>query len=76
MTTDSIHSSATRLWHLMNDGTTWSYDNIRQSSHMSDREIDTALGWLAREDTLEISADSVTGKEYYRIRHFWETDNL
>lgn len=74
MTTDTIHSSATRLWQLMNDGTTWCYDRIRRATHMPDREINAALGWLAREETIEITADPATAEERYKIRPFWEQD--
>lgn len=72
MTTDTISRNAVRLWQIMNDGTTWCYDRLRQVSQLSDREINTALGWLAREDTVEITQDSESAEEAYRIRHFWE----
>lgn len=73
MTTDTISHNAMRLWQIMNDGTTWRYNKLRLVSKLSDREIDTALGWLAREDTLEITCDSDTREDVFRIRHFWET---
>lgn len=76
MTTDSIHSSATRLWQLMNDGTTWCYNKIRQATRLSDREINAALGWLAREDSLEIITNPISGEETYRVRHFWEMGGM
>ena len=74
MTTDIISRNALRLWQIMNDGAAWRYDRLRQVSQLSDREIDTAIGWLAREDTVEIALDPESDVESYRIRRFWEID--
>lgn len=73
MTIETIGRNALRLWQIMNDGTVWCYNKLRQVSQMSDREINAALGWLAREDTLEVVRDPASSEESYRIRHFWET---
>lgn len=72
MSTDTISRNATRLWKLMNDGTTWCYKKIRETTHLSDREINAALGWLAREDTLEIIVNPVSKEETYIVRNFWD----
>lgn len=72
MDTDVIAKNALRLWQIMNDGTTWCYKKLRQVSQLSDREINAALGWLAREDTVEILKDPQSEDDLYRIRHFWE----
>lgn len=73
MTIETIGRNALRLWQIMNDGTVWCYNKLRQVSQMSDREINAALGWLAREDTLEVVRDPASSEESYRIRHFWST---
>lgn len=72
MDANVIAKNAMRIWHLMNDGTTWCYNKLRQVSQLSDREINAAIGWLAREDTVEILQDPESNEELYRIRHFWE----
>lgn len=71
MTIETINRNALRLWKIMNDGTSWCYNKLRQISQLSDREMNAAIGWLAREDTIEISYDSESKEESYRIRHFW-----
>lgn len=76
MSTDSIGHNAIRLWQLMNDDTTWCYNKIRQAIKLSDREINAAIGWLAREDTIEIITDPVSDEETYRVRHFWDMGGL
>lgn len=55
-----IAKNAMELWQLMNDGTVWCYKKLKELSRLSDREIDFALGWLIREDSLEIKADPLT----------------
>ena len=72
MNTETIGRNAMRLWQLMNDGTAWCYNKIRQTTQFSDREINAALGWLAGEDTIEIILDPVSDEETYRVRHFWD----
>jgi hypothetical protein len=72
MNVEAISHNALRVWQIMNDGTTWCYNKLRQVSQLSDREINAAIGWLAREDTVEIILDPESSEESYRIRHFWD----
>lgn len=72
MDTKVIAKNAMRMWQIMNNGTTWCYDSLKSTLKMSDREINAALGWLAREDTVEILPDPVTNEDTYKVRHFWE----
>lgn len=72
MTIESISHNAARLWKIMNDGTAWCYERLRNVSQLSDRDINSVLGWLAREDTIEITHDPASREEMFRIRHLWE----
>lgn len=72
MDINTISRNAARIWQLMNDGTTWVYAKLKQATGLSDREINAALGWLMREDTIEIEPDPVTFEDTYKVRHFWE----
>lgn len=72
MDTNLIASNATRMWQIMNNGTTWCYEKLKQVKGFSDREINAAIGWLAREDTVEIIPDPVTREDTFKVRHFWE----
>lgn len=72
MDTNLIARNAMRIWQLMNKGTTWCYDKLKRATELSDREINAALGWLAREDTVEILPDPVTQEDTYKVRHYWE----
>lgn len=72
MDTNLIASNATRIWQIMNNGTTWCYEKLKRVTGLSGREINAALGWLAREDTVEIIPDPVTREDTFKVRHFWE----
>ena len=72
MDTNLIARNAMRIWQLMNNGTTRCYDKLKRATELSDREINAALGWLAREDTVEILPDPVTQEDTYKVRHYWE----
>lgn len=72
MTTESIHKSALRILQLINDCTALTYEKLRNISHLPDREINAALGWLALEETVEIIQDPVSKEEYYKLSLTWE----
>lgn len=72
MNAETIGRNALRLWQVMNDGTVWCYNTLRQASQLSDREINAAIGWLAREDTVEIICTPGSDEDLYRVRHFWD----
>ncbi len=72
MDTNLIARNAMRICQLMTNGTTWCYDKLKRATELSDREINAALGWLAREDTVEILPDPVTQEDTYKVRHYWE----
>ncbi len=72
MDSNVIAKNASRIWQLMNDGTVWCFNKLKTVSNLSDREINAALGWLAREETVEIAVDPITDEDTYKVRHFWE----
>lgn len=76
MSTDSIGRNAARLWQLMNDGTAWCYNKLKYVTQLSDRDLNAALGWLAREDSLETITDPASQEETYRVRHFWDIGGM
>jgi hypothetical protein BACCOPRO_01675 len=72
MDANVIATNATRIWQLMNDGATWCFEALKRVTGLSGREINAALGWLAREDSVEIIPDPVTREDTFKVRHFWE----
>lgn len=55
MDVQSIGNCAGVIWELLNgEHRKWSYSEIKKSTGLSDREINAAIGWLAREGKLYI----------------------
>lgn len=60
MDVQSIGKSAGVLWQLLNgEHRKWSYSEIKKTSGLSDRELNAAIGWLAREGKLNIEETQV-----------------
>ncbi len=42
------------VWHIISDQRKWKYSELKQKSGLPDKELYAAIGWLAREDKIEI----------------------
>jgi len=54
MNKKKIGVNAGIIWNLLNDHCKWNINEIKDSSGLSEFEILTAIGWLARENKIEI----------------------
>lgn len=59
-----IGENAGIIWKLLNNGERWEYDKIKAVSGMSDRDLNLAIGWLAREDKIFFERNKDDNKEY------------
>lgn len=48
-----IGVNAGKIWHLLKDNVRWSYQDLKEASGLSDRDLNAAIGWLAREDKID-----------------------
>ena len=66
MNKSEIGLNAGKVWQLLSDYTRWSYGSLKRKSGLKDKELGAALGWLAREDKIEIHQEEdelyVSGK--------------
>ena len=54
----TIGNNAGILWNLMNRaGSPQNFEDLRQKTHLSDAELYAAIGWLARENKIEIEVE-------------------
>lgn len=60
-----IGTNAGIVWRLMNNEHKWSYQELKERSGLSDRELNAAIGWLAREDKIQIEEDMNTHQEIF-----------
>ena len=47
-----IGVNAGKVWKLLNDNKRWSYCDLKRASELSDRDLNAAIGWLARENKM------------------------
>ena len=59
MNKHQIGLNAGIVWHLLNNNERWTYCELKKASGLSDRDLDAAIGWLAREDKIDF--DSLQG---------------
>ena len=45
------------VWHLLNNNKRWTYGELKEASGLSDRDLDAAIGWLAREDKIDFDCE-------------------
>ena len=58
MNIQSIGESAGIIWNLLqSESRKWDYQEIKQATGLSDRIINAAIGWLAREDKVYFETD-------------------
>ena len=58
MTKGSIGLNAGAIWNLLSDGQHWSFEALRAKSALTDADLWSAIGWLARENKIEIDNTS------------------
>lgn len=63
MDKNSIGENAGLVWRLLDNNQHWKYDELKEASGLSDRDLNTAIGWLARENKIQFDADEVKGKD-------------
>lgn len=49
------------VWRLLNNNNRWTYCDLKKASGLSDRDLNAAIGWLAREDKIDF--DTEEGKD-------------
>ncbi|MDD3107961.1 MAG: winged helix-turn-helix domain-containing protein [Alistipes sp.] len=63
MNPSTIGLHAGMVWNLLSDGHPWKYTEIKRQLKLKDRELNAALGWLAREGKLEFQSDTPESPE-------------
>lgn len=61
----TIGNNAGIVWNLLNDGKRWKYEDLKAASALSDRDLNAAIGWLAREDKIYFETDSNNAEYLY-----------
>lgn len=71
MNKKSIGTNAGIIWNLLNNGEKWSVSQLKEKSGLSEQEIYTAIGWLARENKIEIEEKADKGELFYLVIEYY-----
>lgn len=63
MNKEVIGLNAGKVWEALNAANTLGVKQLKKVTKLKDKELFAALGWLAREDKIEITTDSEDEKE-------------
>lgn len=54
MNKKDIGLNAGKIWQLLCDNASWTFAALKRKSGLQDQELGAALGWLSREDKIEM----------------------
>ncbi len=66
-----IGTNAGIVWNLLNNSQKWSITQLKQASGLSEKEIYAAIGWLARENKIEIDKSEEDQEVYYLLIEYY-----
>lgn len=66
-----IGTNAGIIWNLLNNNQKWSINQLQEASGLSEKEIYTAIGWLARENKIEIDTTADNKEAYYLVIEYY-----
>ena len=64
MNKEIIGLNAGKVWEALNAADAMGVKQLKKVTKLKDKELFAALGWLAREDKIEIAVDDKDEKEY------------
>lgn len=68
MNMQSIGESAGVIWRLLyGDNRKWEYQELKEATGLRDRELNAAIGWLAREGKIQFDETKVGRKQVLYI---------
>lgn len=66
-----IGANAGIIWNLLNDYQKWDIPKLCQASGLTDKEVYTAIGWLARENKIEIEQQTDDCEQFYLVMEYY-----
>lgn len=64
MDKENIGMNAGIIWRLLSsENRSWEYNELKVLTGLSDRDLNTAIGWLAREDKIQFNNNGTGSKE-------------
>ncbi len=66
-----IGTNAGKIWNLLNNKQTWNTLQLCKETGLSERDVHCAIGWLARENKVEIRRTEDGEEDYYLIIEYY-----
>ena len=64
MDAQTIGKNAGIVWRLLDHNRKWEYNELKEATGLSDRDLNAAIGWLAREDKIQFETSTKDGHDY------------
>ena len=64
MDAQTIGNNAGKVWRLLDHNRKWEYNELKEATGLSDRDLNAAIGWLAREDKIQFETSQADGHDY------------
>ena len=70
MNKTQIGENAGIVWNILKDNKHWEYEQLKEISGLSDRELNAAIGWLAREDKIDFDMNQEGDRIFLTVNVF------
>ena len=67
----TIGENAGIIWNLLNNNEKWNIYQLTDKSGLTESEVYAAIGWLARENKIEIEKKSDNDHHFYLIVEYY-----
>lgn len=58
------------VWRTMTSSYSWTFEELKEQTELSDVELWTAIGWLARENQIEFDSSAEEERIYLNRSYF------
>ena len=62
-----IGKNAGIVWNTLKDNAHWDYQDLKSATGLSDRDLNAAIGWLAREDKIDFDIDETSDRIFLSL---------
>ena len=62
-----IGKNAGIVWNTLKDNAHWDYQDLKNATGLSDRDLNAAIGWLAREDKIDFDIDETSDRIFLSL---------
>ena len=70
MNKSQIGENAGKVWDKLKDNRHWEYEELKGATGLSDRDLNAAIGWLAREDKIDFDMNEHGDRIFLMVNVF------